>query len=57
MLELHFLLLLQFEQKWLMRAMEGVELLRQSLGREAVDVIIPSSGYGLIPEDKTLVPY
>ena len=40
-----------------LRAMEGVELLRQSLGREAVDVMILSAGYGLIPEDKTIVPY
>jgi queuine/archaeosine tRNA-ribosyltransferase len=37
--------------------MEGVELLRQSLGREAVDVMILSAGYGLIPEDRTIVPY
>ena len=40
-----------------LRAMEGVELLRQSLGREAVDVMILSAGYGLIPEDKTIMPY
>jgi hypothetical protein len=37
--------------------MEGVQLLRQSLGREAVDVVILSAGYGVIPEDKTIVPY
>jgi hypothetical protein len=40
-----------------LRAMEGVQLLRQSLGREAVDVVILSAGYGVIPEDKTIVPY
>jgi cytoplasmic iron level regulating protein YaaA (DUF328/UPF0246 family) len=40
-----------------LRTMEGVGLLRQSLGREAVDVVILSAGYGLIPEDKTIVPY
>ncbi len=40
-----------------LRAMEGVGLLRQSLGREAVDVVILSAGYGVIPEDKTIVPY
>jgi len=40
-----------------LRAMEGVGLLRQSLGREAVDVVILSAGYGLIPEDRTIVPY
>jgi hypothetical protein len=37
--------------------MEGVQLLRQFLGREAVDVVILSAGYGVIPEDKTIVPY
>lgn len=40
-----------------LRVMEGVQLLRQSLGREAVDVVILSAGYGVIPEDKTIVPY
>jgi hypothetical protein len=40
-----------------LRAMEGVQLLRQFLGREAVDVVILSAGYGVIPEDKTIVPY
>ena len=40
-----------------LRAMEGVQLLRQSFGREAVDVAILSAGYGVIPEDKTIVPY
>jgi len=37
--------------------MEGVELLRQSLGWEAVDVVILSAAYGLISEDRTIVPY
>lgn len=40
-----------------LRLMEGVQMLRQSLGREAVDVIILSAGYGLIPEDQIIVPY
>ncbi len=40
-----------------LRAMEGVQLLRQSFGREAVDVVILSAGYGLIREEKTIVPY
>ena len=40
-----------------LRVMEGVRLLRQSFGREAVDVAILSAAYGLIPEDKTIVPY
>jgi hypothetical protein len=37
--------------------MEGIGLLRQSLGQEAVDLVILSAGYGLIPEEKTIVPY
>ncbi|MBD1932582.1 queuine/archaeosine tRNA-ribosyltransferase [Trichocoleus sp. FACHB-69] len=40
-----------------LRTMEGVTLLRQSFGREVVDVKILSAGYGLIPEDKIIVPY
>jgi hypothetical protein len=40
-----------------LRVMEGVQLLRQSLRRESVDVAILSAGYGLIQEDKTIVPY
>lgn len=40
-----------------LRTMEGVELLRQSLGCQAVDLMILSAGYGLIPEDKPIVPY
>lgn len=40
-----------------LQAMEGVGLLRQSLGWESVDVAILSAGYGLIQEDKTIVPY
>lgn len=40
-----------------LRVMEGVQLLRQSMGQESVDVVILSAGYGLIPEDKTIVPY
>lgn len=40
-----------------LRAMEGVAILRQSFGQETVDVAILSAGYGLIPEDKLIVPY
>jgi hypothetical protein len=40
-----------------LRAMEGIHLLRQSLGQEAVDLAILSAGYGLIPEDRIIVPY
>jgi hypothetical protein len=40
-----------------LRTMEGVKLLRQSVGREVVDLVIFSAGYGLIPEEKTIVPY
>ncbi|HAG82055.1 MAG TPA: queuine/archaeosine tRNA-ribosyltransferase [Cyanobacteria bacterium UBA12227] len=40
-----------------LRVMEGVQLLRQSLGREAIHLAILSAGYGLISEDKTIVPY
>ncbi|MEQ9355996.1 hypothetical protein [Coleofasciculus chthonoplastes] len=40
-----------------LRAMEGVGLMRQSLGRETVDVVILSAAYGLISEDKSIVPY
>jgi len=38
-----------------LRTMEGVTLLRQSFFK--VDVMILSAGYGLIPEDKEIVPY
>lgn len=40
-----------------LRAMEGVEILRQSLGNSAVDVAILSAAYGLIPENQRIVPY
>lgn len=40
-----------------LRVMEGVQLLRQSFGRETVDVMILSAGYGVIPEDKNIRPY
>ncbi|CAN1213590.1 Peroxide stress protein YaaA [Tumidithrix helvetica PCC 7403] len=40
-----------------LRLMEGVNLLRQSLGKEAVDLNILSAGYGLIPEDRAIAPY
>ncbi|WP_407899290.1 tRNA-guanine transglycosylase DpdA [Scytonema sp. NUACC26] len=40
-----------------LRIMEGVNLLRSCFGEKAVDLKILSAGYGLIPEDKTIVPY
>jgi cytoplasmic iron level regulating protein YaaA (DUF328/UPF0246 family) len=40
-----------------LQAMEGVNALRQTLGSQAVDVIILSAGYGLIPENRVIVPY
>lgn len=56
-----------------LRLMEGVDILRSlppkadarglatatlsHFGKEAVDVKIISAGYGLIPEDKAIVPY
>ncbi len=40
-----------------LRLMEGVELLRQSCGKKAVDLLILSAGYGLIPENQMIVPY
>jgi len=40
-----------------LRLMEGVKLLRQALGKEAVDLNILSAGYGLIPEDRAIAPY
>ncbi|WP_155539352.1 DUF6884 domain-containing protein [Tolypothrix sp. PCC 7601] len=40
-----------------LRLMEGVDILRSRFGKEVVDVKIISAGYGLIPEDKVIVPY
>lgn len=40
-----------------LQVMEGVKLLRQSFGRQAVDLLILSAGYGLISEEKVIVPY
>lgn len=40
-----------------LQVIEGVNLLRQSFGREAIDLLILSAGYGLISEDKIIVPY
>jgi hypothetical protein len=37
--------------------MEGVKLLRQSFGRDAVDVKIISAGFGLVDEEQPLPPY
>ena len=40
-----------------LRLMEGVKIFRQSLGDKAIDVNILSAGYGLIPEERLIVPY
>ncbi len=40
-----------------LRVMEGVNILRSRFGKEAVSVKIISAGYGLIPEDRVIVPY
>lgn len=37
--------------------MAGVRRLRQRFGPEAVTINIVSAGYGLVPEDRPLVPY
>lgn len=39
------------------RLMEGIELLRSRYGKDIVDVSILSAGYGLIDEDREIVPY
>ncbi|MEH7238846.1 tRNA-guanine transglycosylase DpdA [Bacillus sp. JJ1562] len=39
------------------RLMEGVESLRSHYGRDIVDVSILSAGYGLIDEERVIVPY
>ena len=40
-----------------LRLMEGVTLLRQSYGKESIDVKILSAGYGLIDEHQKIFPY
>lgn len=40
-----------------LQVMEGVNILRSSLKDLVVDVVILSAGYGLIPENKNIVPY
>lgn len=40
-----------------LQAMEGVNDLRQALGSQTVDVVILSAGYGLISENRVIVPY
>lgn len=40
-----------------LRLMEGITTLRSTFGRDVVDLYILSAGYGLIPEDKEIVPY
>ena len=39
------------------RAMNGVRLLRRTLGADAVKVSILSAGYGVIDEDRLIAPY
>ena len=39
------------------RLMRGVQLLRQNLGPEKVDLWILSAGYGIIPGSRSIVPY
>lgn len=40
-----------------LRLMEGINLLRQKFGNEVLDLAIVSAGYGLIDEDREVVPY
>ena len=40
-----------------LRLMEGVSLLRSSFTKDLIDVYIISAGYGLIEENKSIVPY
>ena len=40
-----------------LQVVEGVNYLRQALGEEKVDLMILSAGYGLIPENRVIVPY
>lgn len=42
------------QHRWVM---EGINLLRGAFGRGVVDLYILSAGYGLIPEDRIIVPY
>lgn len=39
------------------RLMKGVQLVREKLGKEALDLWILSAGYGLIPGSREVVPY
>ena len=40
-----------------LRLMEGITNIRKILGNEVLDLFIVSAGYGLIREDKQIVPY
>lgn len=40
-----------------LRLIEGIERLRNIYGHDFVDLCIVSAGYGLLPEDKEIVPY
>ena len=39
------------------RLMEGIEILRRKFGHDVVDLYVVSAGYGLISEDREVVPY
>lgn len=39
------------------RLMEGIETLRRKFGHDIVDLYVVSAGYGLISEDREVVPY
>ena len=40
-----------------LRLMEGIQTLRKHFGESVVDLYVVSAGYGLISENKTIVPY
>ncbi|MEY2976648.1 MAG: tRNA-guanine transglycosylase DpdA [Prochlorotrichaceae cyanobacterium] len=40
-----------------LRLMEGVKALRETFGKDVIDVKIISAGYGLVSEDQTIAPY
>ncbi len=40
-----------------LRLMEGINLLRSSIGKEVIDLYILSAGYGLINEERIIAPY
>jgi hypothetical protein len=40
-----------------LRLMDGVRLLRERFGAEAVELYIVSAGYGLVAEERLIAPY